>query len=112
MGLDWLVTMPQPLKGNRNACQWIAAAVCCMAGLNLAGCSQGAATPASQPVLASSSSSAAAEPVSAPPSPFAGASALLTGPDAPHSPVPATSDARNFTTVGPLVVEQQADVVA
>jgi RND family efflux transporter MFP subunit len=112
MGLDRLVTMPQKLKGNRNACQWIAAAVCCMAGLNLAGCSQGPATPASQPVLASSSSSAAAEPVAAPPSPFAGASALLTGPDAPHPPGPATSEARNFTTVGPLVVEQQADVVA
>jgi RND family efflux transporter MFP subunit len=111
MGLDRLVTMSQPLKGNRNACQWIAAAVCCVAGFNLAGCSQGPAAPASQPVLASSPpSSAAAE--AAPPSPFAGASALLTGPDAPHPPAPAAAEARNFTTVGPLVVEQQADVVA
>ncbi len=31
---------------------------------------------------------------------------------APHSPSPAASEARNFSTVGPLVVEQQADVVA
>jgi RND family efflux transporter MFP subunit len=50
--------------------------------------------------------------VAAPPSPFAGASAYLTGPDAPHPAGPATGEARNFTTVGPLVVEQQADVVA
>jgi RND family efflux transporter MFP subunit len=110
MGLDRLVTMPQSWKGNRNACQWIAAAVCCVAGFNLAGCSRGSAAPGSQPVLASSPpTSAAAEPVAAPPSPFAGASAYLTGPDAPH---PAAAEARNFTTVGPLVVEQQADVVA
>lgn len=113
MGLDRLVTMPQPWKGNRNACQWIAVAVCCMAGFNLAGCSQGPAAPGSQPVLASSPpSSAAAGPVAAPPSPFAGASAYLTGPDAPHPAGAATGEARNFTTVGPLVVEQQADVVA
>jgi RND family efflux transporter MFP subunit len=113
MGLDRLVTMPQQWKGNRNACQWIAAAVCCMAGFNLAGCGQGPAAPATQPVLASSPpSSAAAGPVAAPPSPFAGASAYLTGPDTPHPASPATGEARDFTTVGPLVVEQQADVVA
>src|SRR6202044_1951222 len=56
--------------------------------------------------------SADAEPVAIP-SPLAGASAFLTGPDAPpRSAGPATGEARNFTTVGPLVVEQQADVVA
>jgi RND family efflux transporter MFP subunit len=113
MGLDRLVTMPQQLKDKRNACPWIAAVVCCMAGFHLAGCSQGTAAPASQPVLASSPpSSTAAEPVTAPPSPFAGASAYLTGPEAPHPAGPATGEARDFTTVGPLVVEQQADVVA
>jgi RND family efflux transporter MFP subunit len=51
--------------------------------------------------------------VAAASSPFAGASAYLTGPDAPPHPAgPATSEGSNFTTVGPLVVEQQADVVA
>ena len=66
MGLDRLVTMPQPWKGNRNPCQWIAAAVCCMAGFPLAGCSRAPAAQGSQPVLASSPpSSAAAEPVAA-----------------------------------------------
>jgi RND family efflux transporter MFP subunit len=105
--------MLQQWKGNRNVCQWFAAAACCMAGFHLAGCSQAPGAPASQPVLASSQlPSAAGEPVAAPPSPFAGASAYLTGPDAPHSAGPATGEARNFTTVGPLVVEQQADVVA
>ena len=83
-----------------------------MGGLGLAGCRQGPA--ASQPVVASSSSSGtAAGPLAAASSPFAGASAYLTGPDAsPHPAGPATGDVRSFTTVGPLVVEQQADVVA
>lgn len=101
------------VKGNRSTCQWVAAAaLCCMGGLGLAGCRQGPA--ASQPVVASSSpSGTAAEPLAAASSPFSGASAYLTGPDAsPHPTGPATSDVRSFTTTGPLVVEQQADVVA
>ena len=78
------------------------------------GCSQGPVAPASQPGLVSPPTSGGpGEPVAAASSPFAGASAYLTGPDAPPHPAsPATSEARNFTTVGPLVVEQQADVVA
>jgi RND family efflux transporter MFP subunit len=111
LGLDRLVTMPRTQrKGNSNACQWIAAAWLCFA----AGCSQGPTAPASQPVMASSApSSAAGEPLPAAPSPFAGASSYLTGPSAPpHGAAPATSEARDFTTVGPLVVEQQADVVS
>ncbi len=100
------------VKGNRNTFQWVAAAaLCCMGGLGLAGCRQGPA--AAQPVVASPSPSGAAEPLAAASSPFAGASAYLTGPDAsPHPAGPATSDVHSFTTVGPLVVEQQADVVA
>ena len=82
-----------------------------MGGLGLAGCKQGPA--AAQPVVASSSSGTAAGPLAAASSPFAGASAYLTGPDAsPHPAGPATGDVRSFTTVGPLVVEQQADVAA
>jgi len=83
-----------------------------MGGVVLVGCRQGPA--ASQPVVASSSSSGtAAGPLAAASSPFAGASAYLTGPDAsPHPAGPAAGDARSFTTVGPLVVEQQADVAA
>ncbi len=104
--------------GNRNSCEWIATpalccVLCCIAGLGLAGCSQGPAAPA-QPVMASSPpSSTPAEPVAAPSSPFSGASAYLTGPNAlPRPSSPPTGEARDFTTVGPLVVEQQADVVA
>ena len=111
MGLDRVVTIPRNrVKGNRSACQWVAvAALCCMAGFGFSGCRQGPAT--TQPGAASSPPSGT-EPLAATPSPFVGASAYLTGPEAPHPPVPATGDARNFTTVGPLVVEQQADVVA
>jgi RND family efflux transporter MFP subunit len=114
MELDRLVNMPRnSWKGNRNACSWVAVTVCCIAGCSVAGCRQGSAGPATQPVMASSSpKSADAEPVAIP-SPLAGASAFLTGPDAPpRSAGPATGEAHNFTTVGPLVVEQQADVVA
>jgi membrane fusion protein, multidrug efflux system len=114
LGLDRLVIMPRnSVKGNRRTCQWVAvAALCCMGGLGLAGCRQGPA--ASQPVVTPSSSSGAASgSLAAASSPFAGASAYLTGPDAsPHPAGPATGDAHSFTTVGPLVVEQQADVVA
>jgi RND family efflux transporter MFP subunit len=83
-----------------------------MGGFGLAGCRQGSAAP--QPGVASSSPSGAATgPSAATPSPFVGASAYLTGPDAPpHASGPATGEAHSFTTVGPLVVEQQSDVVA
>jgi len=88
------------LKGNRSACEWIAAALCCIAGFGLAGCSQGPAAPAA--LASSTASGATAEPVAA-----------ATSPNAPPRPTsPPTGEARDFTTVGPLVVEQQADVVA
>jgi membrane fusion protein (multidrug efflux system) len=112
LGLDRLVTMPlNQLKGNRSACEWIAAALCCIAGFGLAGCSQSPAAPAA--LASSTAPSAAAEPVAAATSPLVGASAYVTGPNAPPRPTsPPTGEARDFTTVGPLVVEQQADVVA
>lgn len=112
LGLDRLVTMPRnQLKSNRSACEWIAAALCCIAGFGLAGCSQGPAAPAA--LASSTAPGAAAEPVAAATPPLVGASAYLTGPNAPPRPTfPPTGEARDFTTVGPLVVEQQADVVA
>jgi len=97
------------LKGNRSACEWIAAALCGIAGFGLAGCSQG---PAPAALASSTASGATAERVAAATSPIVGASAYLTGPNAPPRPTPASGEARDFTTVGPLVVEQQADVVA
>ena len=61
----------------------------------MAGCNQGPAASASQPVLASS------------------ASKDLAAPPALEPPAhPAAIEGRDYTTVGPLVVEQQADVVA
>jgi RND family efflux transporter MFP subunit len=113
--LDRLVTMPRnQWKSNRSACEMIAAAaLCCIAGFSFTGCNQGPASTTPPPVLASAPpSGASAEPVTAPASPVAGASAYLTGPDPLHPSVLATSEARTFSTVGPLVVEQQADVVA
>jgi RND family efflux transporter MFP subunit len=102
-------------KSNATACAWfVSSAVCCVALCCTAGCTQAPAGSASQPVLASSpTANPAAGPVAAAESPFAGASAYLTGPDAPShaAPTPA-SEAHNFTTTGPLVVEQQADIVA
>jgi RND family efflux transporter MFP subunit len=113
LGLDRLVTMPRNhCTGNRNACEWIAtAALCFIAGWGLAGCSQGA--PAGGQTASSTASGADAQPAPAATSPFVGASAYLTGPSAPSRPTsPSTGEGREFTTVGPLVVEQQADVVA
>jgi RND family efflux transporter MFP subunit len=81
--------------GNCETALLMVAAVFCMAG-----CSQGPAASASQPVLASVSSKA--EPT---PSAVAEVPARL-----PASA--ATGEGREYTTVGPLVVEQQADVVA
>jgi RND family efflux transporter MFP subunit len=82
MGLDRLVTIMPRIP-------WIAiAALCC-----LAGCNQDPPASSPSPVLASSPAAPDADP-----------------------PVPpaslATSDGKSFTTTGPLVVEQQADVVA
>jgi RND family efflux transporter MFP subunit len=87
MGLDRLVTlMPwNQDKSNRSTCALLVlSAWCC-----LAGCNQGPAAAASQPVLASTAPPAA-EP-------------------AAH---PTAIEGRDYTTVGPLVVEQQADVAA
>jgi RND family efflux transporter MFP subunit len=91
MGLDRVVTvMPgKRWMSHRNACTFVlGTALCC-----LAGCSQ--ETTASGPVLASSPAAPAADP-----------------PSSPAAPAPATGEGRAFTTVGPLIVEQQADVVA
>jgi membrane fusion protein (multidrug efflux system) len=68
------------------------AALCC-----LTGCNQGS-TVAAGPVLASSPAAPAADP----PSNLAPASVVA----------PATGGGRAYTTVAPLIVEQQADVVA
>jgi RND family efflux transporter MFP subunit len=117
MELDRLVVMMPRNKrqGNGIVCEWLlSAAVCCVALCCGLGCTRGPAGAASQPVLASSpAASPAAGPVAATESPFAGASAFLTGPEAPShaAPTPA-GEAHNFTTSGPLVVEQQADIVA
>jgi RND family efflux transporter MFP subunit len=94
MGLDRVVTiMPRKLWiSNRSICVLATfAALCC-----LAGCNQGS-TAAPGPVLASSPAAPAADP-----------------PSNPAAAVPAatTGEGRAYTTVGPLIVEQQADVVA
>jgi RND family efflux transporter MFP subunit len=67
------------------------AALCC-----LAGCNQGSAV-APGPVLASSPAAPAADPPSNP---------------AAATPAPASGEGRAYSTVGPLIVERQADVVA
>jgi membrane fusion protein, multidrug efflux system len=83
--------MPRRLWiSNRSACALAAiAALCC-----LAGCNQGSAA---SPVLASSPAAPAADPPSNP----------ATAPAAA-----ATGEGRAYTTTAPLIVEQQADVVA
>jgi RND family efflux transporter MFP subunit len=90
-----LTTMPGRLWiSNRSACVLAGiAALCC-----LGGCNQGSAV-AAGPVLASSPAAPAADP----PSNLA-----------PHAPAaaPATGGGRAYTTVAPLIVDQQADVVA
>jgi membrane fusion protein, multidrug efflux system len=79
---------------NHSACVLAAiAALGC-----LAGCNQGSAV-APGPVLASSPAAPAADP----PSNLAGAAPAAA---------PATGSGRTYTTVAPLMVEQQADVVA
>jgi RND family efflux transporter MFP subunit len=90
MGLDRVVTV-MPCKhwnSHRNACIFVlGAALCCLAGCNQE-------PTASGPVLASSPAAPAADP-----------------PSSPVAPAPATGEGRAFSTVGPLIVEQQADVV-
>jgi RND family efflux transporter MFP subunit len=112
MGLHRLAVMTPRNNRKRHCtvCAWFAgAALCCTAG-----CTHGPAGSASRPVLASSPAANPA-PESVPASsPFAGASSYLTGPGAPPQPAhaAAANDPRSFTTTGPLVVEQQADIVA
>jgi membrane fusion protein (multidrug efflux system) len=102
MGLDWLVNIM--LRVSKSTHPFAAAL---LSFWLVAGCSQGPAGSAAPPVMASSP--VAEQPVS----PLAGASSYLTGPRPPiHPPTVAASDPRNFSTTGPLVVEQQADVVA
>jgi RND family efflux transporter MFP subunit len=93
MGLDRVVTtMPGKLWiSNCNIFVWAAAAALCF----LAGCGQGS-TPAQGSFLASSLPAPAADPPSNPPTAAA----------------PATEEGRAYTTMGPLIVEKQADVVA
>jgi RND family efflux transporter MFP subunit len=90
---EWAANMGHRLGiSNRSACVLAAiGALCC-----LAGCDQGSA-PAPGPVLASSPAAPAADPPSNPGAPAA---------------APAISAGRAYTTVAPLTVEQQADVVA
>lgn len=90
MGLDRVVTvMPRKhWKSHRNACKFVlGTALCCLAGCNQE-------PTASGPVLASSPAAPAADP-----------------PSSPVAPVTVTGEGRAFSTVGPLIVEQQADVV-
>jgi RND family efflux transporter MFP subunit len=97
MGLDRLVTFMlwNRVKSNRGACEFVTvAALCCIAG-----CSQGPGASASQPVLASASNKAT-EPVASP-------TAEQTARPAATA---AAGEGRDYSTVGPLVVEQQADV--
>ena len=90
MGLDRVVTI-MPRKhwmSHRNACTFVlGAALCCLAGCNQEATGSG-------PVLASSPAAPAADP-----------------PSSPAAPAPATGEGRAFSTVGPLIVEHQADVV-
>ena len=95
MGLDRVVTiMPRKLWiSNRSTFVLAAVAALCF----LAGCNQGS-TAAPGPVLASSPAAPAADPPS--------------NPAAAPTAAPATGEGHGYTTVGPLIVEQQADVVA
>ena len=86
MGLDRLVNMPALRLSSR-----IVLAVVALSGL--AGCHQEPASAAPEPVMASS-----APPPVAPNPPL-------------HAAATASGEGRSFTTVGPLVVEQQADIV-
>ena len=90
LGLDRVVTMPRT--------SWISVFAAVATLGFLAGCNQESAA-APGPVLTSSPAAPAAYP---PSNPSAAAPAAA----------PAGGEGRGYTTVGPLVVEQQADVVA
>lgn len=95
MGLDRVVTIMrgQFWIGNGNSFAWaVFAAVCCLAGCN------GGSAPGQGPVLASSPAAPAADPPS--------------NPAVTPAAAPASGEGRAYTTVGPLIVERQADVVA
>jgi RND family efflux transporter MFP subunit len=96
MGLDRVVSKMPRISwiSNRNTC--VLAAVAALGFI--AGCNQGS-TAAPGPVLASSPAAPAADPPSNPAA-------------APPAAAPVTGEGRGYTTVGPLIVEQQADVVA
>jgi len=106
--LDRLVTMMprnQPARNRKNCELFVAAALwcfawCSLAGCGLEGCNQGPAAAAPRPVMD--------------PSPFSNPAAVARA--APELPSRlaghAAGEGRDFSTVGPLVVEQQADVVA
>jgi len=91
MGLDRVVTtmLSKLWISNRSTCVCAAVAALCF----LAGCNGGSA-PAQGSLLASSLAAPAADPPSNPPA------------------APVTGEGRGYTTVGPLIVEKQADVVA
>jgi RND family efflux transporter MFP subunit len=92
MGLDRLVIIMRRTHYTRirNDFKLIAALYC---AATLAGCSQGGPSATPEPVMASSPAPTA--PVAAPP-----------------VAAPSSGSGREFTTAGPLVVEQQADVAA
>jgi RND family efflux transporter MFP subunit len=92
MGLDRLVTFMvwTQAKSNRSVCAFMAVAVLWC----IAGCDQGPAASASSKAVEPVASSAGAEPTARP------------------AATAATGEGRDYSTVGPLVVEQQADVVA
>jgi RND family efflux transporter MFP subunit len=86
------------------------AALCCI-GFAGAGCKQEPA--AAQPIVNSvPAAGKPAESSATSSSPLPNASLYYTAPDGSRPAGPATGNVRSFTTMGPLVVEQQADVVA
>lgn len=108
-------------KRNRHAGKLpFTATLCCMAGLVLGGvtgCNQDrneeSATPAPAKVLAASSNKAPG-PQPSEVSRLESATSDASRQDSSRHPVPSTNmlDPHNYTTVGPLVVEKQADLVA
>jgi RND family efflux transporter MFP subunit len=98
MGLDRLVTLMLQNRGKSNRIAYALLVVSAWCGL--AGCNQGPGASTPQPVLASVSSKATdpgTSPAAEPPA---------------HPTAATTGEGRDYSTVGPLVVEQQADVVA
>jgi RND family efflux transporter MFP subunit len=93
VGLDRVVTtmLSKLWTSNRSTCVSVAVAASCF----LAGCGQGS-SPTQGSLLVSSLAAPAADPPSNPPAAAA----------------PAAEEGRAYTTVGPLIVEKQADVVA